>query len=237
MPKRALVCSLLLVPVLVLAQGKGPRNMYRYINRDGATVVDYQVPPEYVAGGYEVLDREGLVISVVPPQLTESERAAHKEQRVREEEARAEAKRLREWDESLLLRYSTLADIEDARERALRELRIRVNILKSNQRSLKKLVETYQTQAADIERSGQQVDMERLKVIDDLQAEIAAVDRAIADRRREMDEVSELFQKDLDRFEQLLELVQLRRQLLVRQREESAQSVATTPATPVSTSE
>ena len=32
-----------------------------------------------------------------------------------EESARAEQQRLQKWDESLLLRYSTIEDIEDAR--------------------------------------------------------------------------------------------------------------------------
>ena len=58
--------------------------------------------------------------------------------------ASAEQQRLREWDESLLLRYSTVADIEAARERALRDLRIRLSILKGNKRSLKQQAENYQ---------------------------------------------------------------------------------------------
>ena len=72
-----------------------------------------------------------------------------------------------------MLRYSTIEDIEAARERALRDLRIRVSILKSNKRSLKQQVENYQAQAADLERSGKEVDVERLQVIEDLQGEIA----------------------------------------------------------------
>ncbi len=153
-------------------------------------------------------------------ELSEEERQEQDAQRLLEERALAEERRLREWDESLLLRYSTVADIEDARERALRELRIRVNILKSNKRALGQQVENYQAQAADIERRGGEVDIERLQVIEDLQREIAATDRAIADRQREIEEVSAAYQADIERFTQLLEVVELRRKLLAQERQE-----------------
>ena len=207
--------------LLLVAPGAESRNLYRYTNAEGTTVVDYQVPAEYVANGYEVLNEKGAVIQVVPRELTEAEREVRNAQQLQEERARAEEQRLREWDESLLLRYSTVADIEAARERALRDLRIRVNILKSNKRSLRQQVENYQTQAADIERRGQQVDAERLRVIEDLQDEIAITDRAIGDRQREIEEVSQAYQQDIERFEMLLDVVELRRSLAAQGRDES----------------
>ena len=53
------------------------RQLYRYRNADGVVVVDYQVPVEYVGKGYEVLNDEGMVIKVVPRELTEEERKAN----------------------------------------------------------------------------------------------------------------------------------------------------------------
>jgi chromosome segregation ATPase len=194
------------------------QKMYRYYDADGKMVVDYRVPDEYLAGGYEVLNDKGMVIEVVPRELTEEEKAQRDSDEQQRLAAEAEVERLRKWDESLLLRYSTIADIEDARERALRELRIRVSILKSNKRSLKQQVENYQAQAADLERRGQEVDLERLQTIESLQQEIAATDRAIADRQREIEQVSDAYQADIDRFGQLLEVVELRRSLLAGDR-------------------
>jgi hypothetical protein len=211
------VCALAVA--LSLPQGVDARNLYRYKNAEGTVVVNDQVPPEYVPGGYEVLNDLGVVIKVVPRELTDEEREVHDARELLEEQARAEEERLRKWDESLLLRYSTVEDIEAARERALRELRIRVNILKSNKRALKQQVESYQAQAADIERSGREVDLERLQVIEDLQGEIAATDRAIVERQKEIEEVSASYQADIDRFEQLLEVVALRRRLLEQERQ------------------
>jgi hypothetical protein len=199
------------------------RNMYRYTNADGVTVVDYQVPTDYVARGYEILNDEGVVLEVVPRSLTEEEKKDRNAQQALDAQAKAEEKRLQEWDESLLLRYSTVADIEAAKERALRDLRIRLSILKGNRRSLKQQVENYQAQAADLERSGQTVDVARLVAIEDMQAEIDATERSIADRAQEIEDVSTAYQQDIERFEMLLEVVELRNTLLADQKNKEEQ--------------
>ena len=213
----ALVSALLLQ---VTAPAAESANLYRYTNDEGNVVVDYQVPTKYVAQGYEVLNMEGVVLEVVPRQLTEEEKKVLNAQQELEEAARAEQERLKEWDESLLLRYSTIADIEAAEERALRDLRIRRSILKGNKRSLKQQVENYQAQAADLERRGQEVDVARLVAIEDIQTEIETTDRSINERAREIEEVEQAYQRDKDRFRMLLEVVELRKTLLAKQQEE-----------------
>jgi len=193
------------------------RELYRYTNDQGNMVVDYQVPPEYVPKGYEILNEKGMVIEVVPRELSEEERANRDIQVRLAEEAQAEQERLREWDETLLLRYSTIEDIEAARERALSNLRIRVSILKSNKRSLKTQVENYQAQAADQERRGQPVDVKHVTAIEELQGEIAITESDIVDRQAEIEQVSSEYEADIDRFSRLLEVVELRRSLMQKE--------------------
>jgi len=197
----------------MFAIASSARELYRYRNAEGNIVVDYQVPVNYVGSGYEVLNDEGIVIKVVPRALTEEEQKVQDAQDRLAAEARAEEERLKAWDESLMLRYSTVADIEAARDRALRDLQIRLSILKGNRRSLKQKVENYQAQAADLERRGMEVDVARLRTIEDLQTEIGTTERAIVDREHDIEDLADTFQKDIDRFEMLLEVVDLRRQL------------------------
>lgn len=209
-----------LVPAILLAPAALAANLYRYTNDQGNTVVDDHVPPEHVKKGYEILSAKGVVVGVVPRELTPEERQQADSEQRQAARAKAEEQRLREWDESLLLRYSTTEDIEAARERALMELRIRVSILKGNKRSLKQQIENYQTQAAEMERLGHKVDAKRLQAIDDLQGEVVATDRAIADREREIDAVSSTYEADIARFSMLLDMVEFRRQQSVRQEDE-----------------
>lgn len=208
------------VLLMVLSPGSLAAELYRYVNDEGSTVVDFQVPPEHVKKGYEVVNDKGVVIRVVPRELSEEEQKHADAQKRLEEEAVAEQLRLKEWDEALLLRYSAIEDIEAAEERALRDLRIRVSIIKSNKRSLKQQVENYQAQAAEMERMGREVDVERLQAIADLQSEIAISDRAIADRQIEIEAVEAAYKADIERFVILLDMVEFRRNMMAQQRAE-----------------
>lgn len=210
------MATVLLLSLTPLAQS---RDLYRYYDDEGHMVVDYRVPTAYAARGYEVLNDDGIVVKVVPRELSEDEREVADAQQKIEAEALAEQERLRKWDESLLLRYSTIADIEAARERALSELRIRVSILKSNKRGLRHQVESYQASAADIERSGEEVDLAQLQIIESLQGEIGVTDRAIKDRQQEIEHVASVYQQDIERFEMLLEVVALRKSLMLKEQQ------------------
>jgi hypothetical protein len=205
----ALLAVLLLTSPIIASA----KDLYRYINDQGNIVVDDHVPPKYAAKGHEVINPEGVVLKVVPRKLTEEELAQRGVVERQAQDAAAEEERLLLWDESLMLRYSTIEDIEAARERTLRDLRIRVSILKSNTRGLKQQVENYQRVAAGIERSGGTVGVERLTLIEELQFEISATERSIADRQAEVALVQKGFQEDIGRFEMLLEVVELRRSL------------------------
>jgi hypothetical protein len=180
-------------------------------------VVDDRISPKYATRGYEILNEDGVVMEVVPRELTEEEQELRGVEEKMAAAAAEEEERLKKWDESLMLRYSTIEDIEAARERALRDLRIRVSILKSNTRSLKQQVENYQAVAADIERGGGKVDLARLATIEELQSDIKVTERSIVERQIEVERVQREFQLDIDRFGMLLELVALRRTLLEAQ--------------------
>ena len=206
-----MLCLVIALPIAA-AQAQD-RQLYRYTNDDGNKVVAYQVPPEYVANGYEILSPTGALIDVVPAQLDASARAGMDAEARRQREEQEERERLRKWDESLLLRYSSVEDIEAARERALRDLRIRVNILKGKLRSLKQQVENYQAMAADQERRGQEINRGHLSAIADLRSEIAATERAVKDRNNEIASVDKSFDRDAERFSSLLDIVRMRRNL------------------------
>ena len=184
--------------------------MYRYQNEQGTVVIGHNIPPQFVHKGYEELNPDGSVNRVVKPTLTEEQRAARSQELIEQERAEEEVKRQRKYDESLLLRYSSIADIEAARDRALGELKIRISILRGNVRSLKQQVESNQARAADVERSGGTVPVGIIAAIDTLRGEIIVTERAIAERSRETEAVNGGYQRDIDRFTLLLDKVELR---------------------------
>ncbi|MEM6485646.1 MAG: hypothetical protein AAF662_11770 [Pseudomonadota bacterium] len=199
------------VAALTSAAERDSRNLYRYVNEQGVKVLAYQVPPQFVSGGYEVLSTTGAVIEIVPKQLDESEIDSLDSESRRATKAAEEAERLRKWDESLLLRYSSIDDIEAARSRELRDLKIRVNILNGKLRSLKQQVENYQSVAADQQRLGLDVDEQHIKAMNDLRGEIDSTQRAIVDRERAIASVDADYDRDVERFTSLLDIVEMRR--------------------------
>jgi len=205
---------LLLLPLLLVGVADiSAQNLYRYRAENGVMVVDFRVPPEYADQGYEVLDENGSVVDVVPRALTPEERANVALARELEASAKAEQLRLQKWDESLLLRYSTIADIEDARDRSLSDLKIRVSILKSNRRSLRQQVENAQARVAATERAGAeplQADLDNIEV---LKREIESTETKIEARQLQISDMTNSYQRDIERFEQLQDVVELRHRM------------------------
>jgi hypothetical protein len=193
---------LLLQPGVVLAGNAS--KLYRYTDNKGATAVDDHVPPEFVKNGYEVISKEGQVIETVPRQLTGAEGE-------RKRAAEAEAKHLQEWDKTLLLRYSSTDDIAAARDRALKEFDVRISILRSNLLSTKSQIENEQGKAADLERRGRDVPEAMTTNIEMLKREITDTEEAIAERLREKENVRGNYQKDIERFKTLQDVVEFRR--------------------------
>ncbi|MBL6703583.1 MAG: hypothetical protein ISQ05_02460 [Pseudomonadales bacterium] len=204
----ALFVAMLLVSVSTQAD-----NLYRYKNDVGGTVVDWRVPPEFAGRGYEVLNAQGQVVEVVPRQLSSGELQNKDLVKRLQQEATVERARLAKWDKFLLLRYSTVEDIDAARDRALRDLKIRLSILASNQRTARNRLESVLARVADMERRGDVPFEQDLDAIAALRADIANTGRAIKEREAQVLEVTDSFDEDRSRFIQLQDVVLLRRSL------------------------
>lgn len=194
----------LVLLTLVTSADAAAGKMYRYTTDKGVIAVDDHVPPEFVKNGYEVLSPDGRVLETVPRQLVGEEGK-------RKRAAEAEAKRLQEWDKNLLLRYSSVDDIAAARDRALREIDIRLSILRTNLVSAKGQVEREQAKAADIERRGGTVPEAITTNIEKLKLEVAGIETSIAERTKDKETTNASYQKDIDRFKTLQDVVQFRR--------------------------
>ena len=140
------------------------------------TVVNCAIPAAYVTNGYEVLIEVGQVVRVVAPAKTETELEREAAQaRVRHTEAAAEAAKL-ERDTFLLRRYSTVADIEAARDRSFRELDIRISILNSQRATLADQLARHEATLASSAVAGDSASQYEQETVAALQAEIASLD-------------------------------------------------------------
>lgn len=210
MVKTVTVLVLLAIGSLALA---ADNVYYRYPGPDGTVVINDRIPPEAVPRGYDVIREDGRVVKTVPPQLTEEERKAHA-QEMAIARARADAEqKMREWDESLLLRYSDVSDIDVAKQRALNDIKVRLSILKSNLRVIKEQILTNQAEAAELERQGLEVSDKLSETQELLRRELAATEEQIVARTGQLDSVATDYERDKARFSVLQERVDKRRSL------------------------
>jgi hypothetical protein len=158
----ALRSSLLLI--MLLPALAGASELYRYLNDKGVVVLDRQgVPPQFIGKGYQVLDDQGRLLRTIPPAPTAQER-----------ERLNQAKLQASSDTQLLRLYSSLEDVDRARERKLNELDAAIAAARGNLQSLRTQQANFQSQAAEHERAGRAVPESVLVQISNLQAEQAS---------------------------------------------------------------
>ena len=189
--------------------------LYRYQNEAGIKVVDWAIPAVYVGSGYEVLNESGQIVRVVPPAKTDTELERDAvAARAQEAEAAAQAAQL-ERDTFLLRRYSTIEDIEAARDRSLRELDIRIAILSGQRDTLSQQLARHQSALDTTERSGAASPQYEEETVAALKAEIQSLDEASEGRQQQAAALAEAYSRDIARFAELEEIVALRRQMSV----------------------
>lgn len=188
-----------LVAALLLPHSASAAEFYRYHNDAGHLVMDSRMPPEFIKNGYEVINEQGMVIRRVEAQATEAELAAKAEARAEEERR----KKQQERDERLLVRYSSVSDIEAAQARIVDEIIVRVQILRGNLRSIKEQIAKQQERAANIERTGREAPQRLLENIAALEGELDDTSISIKARKSEIAAVKAEFAADSKRFEHL----------------------------------
>ncbi|MBX9755865.1 MAG: DUF4124 domain-containing protein [Pseudomonadaceae bacterium] len=188
----ALRCSLLLI--MLLPAWAGASELYRYLSDKGVVVLDRQgVPPQYIGKGYDVLDEQGRLLRTIPPAPTAEERA-------RLNQAKAQASS----DAQLLRLYSSLEDVDRARERKLTELDGVIAAARGNLQSLRTQQANLQSQAAELERAGRVVPESLLVQISNLKAEQVALLKDIVRFEEVRKQADAAFTADRARLAQLL---------------------------------
>ena len=212
MTKYRFVIALLLGGLSSAAISVEDKLYYRYTNTNGEIVIVGKLPPEASPLGYDIITPGGQVIEKVPRQLTDQELLQKKGELARQQLRKKEAHRLAQWDKSLMLRYSSIADIEAARKRAKQSVKVRISILKSNRSAVKSEIERDQSQAANIERHNGEVPKALEDKIKLLHLKIEDIGDSILAREDELTAIDKGSDLDISRFATLQDHIKLRNQ-------------------------
>lgn len=159
--------------------------LYRYKNDRGVSEMNYSIPAEYAQKGYEILNKSGQVIKVVPPAPSASE--------LEEVEARRETL---EKYEILRRRYSDIDDIERAKQRKLKNLKTNIAILEGTISNLRHEIEAHIARAAEFERSGRTIPETILGQLTDARSELKVSEDLLESRNQEYKDVSRKYDED-----------------------------------------
>lgn len=187
---RTLGCLLLLT---VLAQAALANQIFRWKDEQGNVFIQNTIPPEFVKGGYEVIDELGNVVKTVAPELSLEEREA-----IQAAQINAEMEQAR--DQELMRTYRSPLDVDRAMETWLSRMDMEIRV-KENRINIKEAEhDTLQSRAANQERIGETVDPSVIEKMRRIRQEVAEFSREIRGVELRKDEARAEFMIDRERM-------------------------------------
>lgn len=186
----------------VFAQTKG--NIYLYNDRSGRPVYNSHVPSEYVGGGYTILNERGQVLEVIPRAKTAAEIAAI-EQAIAAEKAAAEAKKVQEQADQLLIRlYRSPEEIDRKRDNTLGPLNAQIGLMENNLTKATQALTSAQTIIDNYAKAGKEPPAESVTKVANAKNDIAAIEGKLTTLRADRTRIMADAERDSVRLRQLL---------------------------------
>ena len=199
-----------LIAVLLLATiGEAVAGqLYRYRDENGELVVNSVLPPTAAQRGYDILSDtsmrllERVAPRLTPEQLVERERL----QQVAEAEAEVKRKQLAR-DRTLLATYTTLGDLNKAREVKIEAVRAGMAVSELSLVNAQKTLSARIERAAEYERDGKSVPPPVKKNITKTRDSIVRHENNLVRGRAQIEDIRSEFAAQIARFKELKGLV------------------------------
>ena len=195
--------AIALVIAGTLVSGDAWSAMYRWVDEDGTVHYSDKLPPEAIRREREVLDDQGRRLNVYPPAKTLAQKAEEARQR---EAAAAEQARLEEEkrkDRVLLQTFTTVEEIEMARDDRLAQIEAQIAIAESKLERLRREQDQLRQRVEAIEKQGNPVPPQLQENYDTARQSLLDNEKFLQARRAEHAELAEKFAADIERFKAL----------------------------------
>lgn len=197
MRRVALLAALAIVPLAA-----GAQSSYRCVGKDGKKYYGQSIPPQCIGQPIEQLGPDGRVQKRIDPQASAAEQAAKQAEAEEKKKRDAILKEETRRNRALLATYTSEADIETARKRALadnekavKETEARIAALKKRQGELRKELEFYQGKNKPPAKLEQD--------IKDTDFSIQTQENLLVQKRKEVDAINARYDEDRKRFVEL----------------------------------
>jgi hypothetical protein len=201
-----LVVAAIALPSTSSAQRE--QRLYKWTDSDGIVHYGDKVPPEYADRDRDVLNDQGVPIGFEEGEVTEAERAAAEQHAAVAEESRQARATVARRDRMLLETYSSVADIEELRNRRLELLESQIKVTELYLNNLRKRLVGLQAEAGKFKPYTTREDAPQIP--EDLALDISRTtglislyEQTLARTRADQAELRNSFDNDIARFREL----------------------------------
>ncbi|MEW5771565.1 MAG: DUF4124 domain-containing protein [Pseudomonadota bacterium] len=196
MTQRPLPCIL---GGLLLAAGLSAQAAtYRWVDEQGRVHYSDTMPPQQASQGHRELDKEGRVVR----EVTRTQQRSTVEKRRAELERQQALERLRR-DKALLSSFTTEAEIDLVRDRALELENLQINSLQARMNNASEKLSYANQEIKKFSGPGEKVPKSYLQMREEAQNELAQIGEMLRQRQQNMEQLKSKYEADKLRFREL----------------------------------
>lgn len=189
-----------LAAAVLLAAGAAHAAMYRWVDSNGRVHYGDTLPPTYQKSGAAEMNKQGTVIKRTQ---SEAERRAEAERQAEQKRLQTEQQKQAQLDRALTQTYTTEAEIDLARDRALEHHKLAIKGAQIRARAVEANQAELQTRIENIEKAGRKVAPNLKSQLDQVNQERLNLQRTILNNEEAMVQVRAKYEADKARFREL----------------------------------
>lgn len=189
-----------LAAAMLLAAGTAQAAMYRWVDGNGRVHYSDTLPTTFQKSGGAELSKQGNVIRRTQ---SEAERQAEAERRAEQKRIEVEQGKQAQLDRALTQTYTTEAEIDLARDRALEHHKLAIKGAEIRGKAVEANLAELKARIANIEKAGRPVSPNLKEQLDQVTRESLDLKRTILNNEEAMVQVGEKYAADKARFREL----------------------------------
>jgi chromosome segregation ATPase len=190
-----------LVVALLLTMGTVQAAMYRWVDSNGRVHYSDTLPPTYQKSGAAEMNKQGQVVKRTQ---SEAERTAEAERQAEQKRIQQEQQKQAQKDRALTSTYTTEAEIDLARDRALEHHKLAIKGAETRGKAVDATLADLNKRIATIEKSGRPVGPNLKSQLEQANKESMDLKRTIQSNEAAMVTVREKYAADKARFRELM---------------------------------
>jgi hypothetical protein len=189
-----------LAAVLLLGAGAAQAAMYRWVDGNGRVHYSDTPPPTYNRSGGVEMNKQGNIIKRTQ---SEAERRAEAERQAEEKRIQQEQQQQAQRDRALTQTYTTEAEIDLTRDRALENHKLVINGAKIRSKAVDANLAELRERIARITKAGRPISPNLKEQLEQATRESQELQRTVQSNEEAMVQVREKYEADKLRFREL----------------------------------